>query len=67
MRSQKLDEPVKKPVEVPLRELTPAEDDSLMKPIAPEVLDLFYGSRDKGAAEKYFKARNKQAPEEKLV
>ncbi|KAJ0173977.1 hypothetical protein K1T71_010123 [Dendrolimus kikuchii] len=61
----KLNEPVDKPIVVPLRELIPAKDDSLMKPIEPEVLDLLYGSTEKGAAERYMKARNKKSPEDK--
>ncbi|XP_075981137.1 uncharacterized protein LOC142979831 [Anticarsia gemmatalis] len=62
---RKLDEKVALPVKVPLHELVPAEDDSLMKPIAPEVLDLLYGSTEKGAGAKYLKRRNKDAPEDK--
>ncbi|KAM3956684.1 uncharacterized protein ACR2FA_009334 [Aphomia sociella] len=62
---KKLDEPVDKPVVVPLREFIQSEDDSLMKPIEPEILALLYGSTEKGATEKYLKARNKKAPEDK--
>jgi hypothetical protein len=60
-----LDEPVDKPVIVPLRELVQSEDDSLMKPIEPEVLHLLYGGTEKGATEKYLKIRNKKSPEDK--
>ncbi|XP_063830423.1 uncharacterized protein LOC135079744 [Ostrinia nubilalis] len=60
-----LDEKVAKPIEVPLRELIPSEKDDLMKPIEPEVEDLLYGSTEKGAGERYLKARNKKSPEDK--
>ncbi|XP_026763263.2 protein ATP6V1FNB-like [Galleria mellonella] len=62
---RKLDEPLEKPAVVPLRELIPSKDDSLMKPIEPEVLNLLYGGTEKGAAKKYLKARNKKAPEDR--
>ncbi|CAH0401427.1 unnamed protein product [Chilo suppressalis] len=62
---RRYDEPVEKPVKVPLRELAPSKDDSLMKPIEPEVLHLLYGSTEKGAAHRYLTARNKKAPEDK--
>lgn len=52
---------------VPLRELTLAEDDNLMRPIEPEILNLLYGSTEKGAAERYLIARNKKSPEDRFV
>ncbi|XP_072942750.1 uncharacterized protein [Epargyreus clarus] len=63
---RRLDEPVAVPVPVALHDVVPFEDDSLMKPIEPQVLDLLYGSTEKGAAERYLKARYKKAPEDKF-
>ncbi|XP_013193513.1 uncharacterized protein LOC106137258 [Amyelois transitella] len=62
-----LDEPVAVPVVVPPHEIeSRGDDDSLMTPIEPEVLDLLYGCTEKGAAEQYLKARYKKAPEDKF-
>ncbi|KAG6454832.1 protein ATP6V1FNB [Manduca sexta] len=60
-----LEQPVAKATPVPSHDLEPFEKDDLMKPVEPEVLNLLYGSTDKGAAEIYFKARTKKAPEDK--
>ncbi|XP_023951656.2 uncharacterized protein LOC112055702 [Bicyclus anynana] len=60
-------EPLDKAVPVPPRVLEPWADDSLMKPIEPEVLNLLYGATEKGAAERYLKARNKKSPDDKYV
>ncbi|XP_039759137.1 uncharacterized protein LOC120633094 [Pararge aegeria] len=60
------EEPVEKPTLVPLHDIECRDDDSLMKPIESEIMNLFYGSTEKGAAEQYLKARNKKAPEEKF-
>ncbi|XP_059059600.1 uncharacterized protein LOC131852879 [Achroia grisella] len=62
---RKLDEPLEKPMIVPLREFVQSKDDSLMKPIELDMLNLLYEGTEKGATEKYLKARNKKAPEDK--
>ncbi|CAH0713165.1 unnamed protein product, partial [Brenthis ino] len=59
-------EPLVKPKPVPLYELVPLEDDNLMKPIEPDVLNLLYGCTEKGAARQYLRARYKKAPEDKF-
>ncbi|CAG9563809.1 unnamed protein product [Danaus chrysippus] len=59
-------EPVPQSTTIPPHVLIPMEDDSLMKPIEPEVTNLFYGSTEKGAAEKYLKARYKKSPEDRF-
>ncbi|CAH2042616.1 unnamed protein product, partial [Iphiclides podalirius] len=63
---QILNSPRKKPELVPPHDLVPSEANCLMKPIEPEVLDLLYGSTEKGATFKYLNARNKKSPEEKF-
>ncbi|XP_045777175.1 uncharacterized protein LOC123875408 [Maniola jurtina] len=60
------DEPVPKPTPVAPHDIEHRDDDSLMKPIEPEVLNLLYGCTEKGAAEQYLKARYKKAPEDKF-
>ncbi|CAG4947848.1 unnamed protein product [Colias eurytheme] len=59
-------EPVVKPKPVTPHSVVPSDDINLMKPIEPEVLDLLYGSTEKGAAERYLHARYKKAPEDKF-
>ncbi|CAK1553040.1 unnamed protein product [Leptosia nina] len=59
-------EPAAKAIPVIPHEVVPSDDISLMKPIEPAVLDLLYGSTEKGAAERYLKARYKKAPEDKF-
>ncbi|KOB76318.1 Uncharacterized protein OBRU01_05998, partial [Operophtera brumata] len=44
-----IDEPLPKPVVVPPHDVIPAEDDRMMMPVEPEVLDLLYKSTEKGA------------------
>ncbi|XP_047536004.1 uncharacterized protein LOC125070255 [Vanessa atalanta] len=60
------EEPVAKPQPVPTHDIIASEDDSLMKPIEPEILNLLYGCTEKGAAQQYLKARNKKSPEDKF-
>ncbi|KAJ2948363.1 hypothetical protein O0L34_g7600 [Tuta absoluta] len=54
------------PIEVPLREVEPSQNDSLMKPIEPEVLKILTDSTEKGGDVAYLKQRNKKSPEEKF-
>ncbi|VVC92771.1 unnamed protein product [Leptidea sinapis] len=51
------DEKVKAPTQVLPHEVEQSDDISLMKPVEPEVLDLLYGSTEKGAGEVYLKRR----------
>ncbi|XP_047508856.1 uncharacterized protein LOC125052216 [Pieris napi] len=59
-------EPAAKSKPVSPRVVEQSDDLNLMKPIEPEVLNLLYGSTEKGAAERYLKARYKKAPEDKF-
>ncbi|XP_053615114.1 uncharacterized protein LOC128677957 [Plodia interpunctella] len=62
-----LDEKAAVPKVIPSHDIeSRGDDDSLMTPIEPEILDLLYNSTEKGAAEKYLKARNKKAPDDKF-
>ncbi|XP_049877260.1 uncharacterized protein LOC126374613 [Pectinophora gossypiella] len=61
-----LDEKVDLPVVVPLREVEHSQDDSLMKPIEKEVLDIFYKSTEKGGDTRYLHERVKKRPEDRF-
>lgn len=65
MYHQIYEEPLENPTPVPAHEIECREDDSLMKPIEPEVMNLLYGATEKGATERYLKARYKKGPEDK--
>ncbi|XP_050682711.1 uncharacterized protein LOC126978019 [Leptidea sinapis] len=60
------DEKVKAPTQVLPHEVEQSDDISLMKPVEPEVLDLLYGSTEKGAGEVYLKRRYKKPPEDRF-
>ncbi|KAL4708463.1 hypothetical protein ACJJTC_001179 [Scirpophaga incertulas] len=62
---QMLNESAQKPAKAPSYALPHYKDYNLMKPVAPEYLELLHASTEKGSTEKYLKARNKIAPEDK--
>ncbi|CAB3242393.1 unnamed protein product [Arctia plantaginis] len=62
-----LNEKVELPREIEPHLCEPFEDDSLMRPVAPEVLDILYRSTEKYATERYLKRRNHDSPEDKYV
>ncbi|GBP27287.1 hypothetical protein EVAR_77301_1 [Eumeta japonica] len=49
----------------PTTQIEPFKDDSLMKPIEPEVLDILYKCSDNLGSEKYLKARYRKKTEER--
>ncbi|KAJ8717417.1 hypothetical protein PYW08_005816 [Mythimna loreyi] len=64
---KKYDEPVEKPVEVPMPKLKPTEENAVMKPIEKKVLKILHKAKEKGASERYLKERYKKSPEEKFL
>ncbi|KPJ03221.1 PREDICTED: uncharacterized protein LOC106114096 [Papilio xuthus] len=61
-----LDEPRIYAKPVPPRELVQSEECTEMKFVEPEVVNLLYGSTEKGSTYRYLKQRYKKSPEEKF-
>ncbi|CAD0203013.1 unnamed protein product [Chrysodeixis includens] len=62
-----LDEPLEPPVEVIIPEIIPTTEDSVMKPIEQNVLNILYKGTEKGAGKSYLRARYRKAPEDKFL
>ncbi|KAJ8718058.1 hypothetical protein PYW07_005988 [Mythimna separata] len=64
---KKFDEPMAKPVEVPMPTLTPTEENAVMRPVEKKVLKILHKAKEKGASERYLKERYKKSPEDKFL